>query len=160
MMNGKKQFSTDSFEYFVDSLDNYISGEQIYSIQINPEVEIIINLESVELESLTPEECCEKAYVLYGYCHYVQSVSNQHIVKLNWCEKQLNMIVSKQASQFDKYMKWEQKYYTVIDGDEFAKKLFEVKMAAESRVMWLDNKIRDLRRMADSLLELSRRKSG
>ena len=56
-------------------------------------------------------------------------------------------------------MKWEQKYFSIIDNDEFAKKLFEVKLAAESRVMWLDNKIKDLRRMADTLLELSRRKS-
>ena len=56
-------------------------------------------------------------------------------------------------------MKWEQKYFSIIDNDEFAKKLFEVKLAAESRVMWLDNKIKDLRRMADALLELSRRKS-
>ena len=159
MKSGKNQFSVDSFEYFIDSLDNYISGEQIYSVQINPEVETIINLESVELEALTPEECCEKAYVLFGYCNYVQSVSNQHSVKLNWAEKQLNLIVPKQAAQFDKYMKWEQKYFSIIENDEFAKKLFEVKLAAESRTMWLDNKIKDLRRMADTLLELSRRKS-
>ena len=68
-------------------------------------------------------------------------------------------MVAKQADSFSKYMKWEQKYYTVVEQDEFARKIFDAKLVSESRVIWLTDKIRDIRKMADTLMELSKRKT-
>jgi hypothetical protein len=56
-------------------------------------------------------------------------------------------------------MKWEQKYFTIIQQDEFAKKIFDAKVVSEARVIWLTDKIRDMRKMADTLMELSKRKT-
>jgi len=158
-MNGKQKSLTDELDSFVRSIDSYIIGEDVQRIQINPEVELILNLTGVEIQSLTAEGCCEKAYCLYAYCNYVQSVFNRHQVKLYWCDSQLNVIVAKQAESYSKYMKWEQKYFTIIQQDEFAKKIFDAKVVSEARVIWLTDKIRDMRKMADTLMELSKRKT-
>ena len=158
-MSGENKSSKDRLDDFLWSVDNYIKAEGVHTVNVNPEVELILNLTSVELDTLTSEECCEKAYCLYGYCNYVQSVFNKHRAKLSWCEQQLNKIVAEQAAQFDKYMKWEQKYYSVIKNDDFAQKLLDSKLACESRVILLEDKIRYMRKMSDVLLELSKRKA-
>ena len=159
MMNGKQRSAIDELDDFIKSIDSYIIGEDVQRIQINPEVESTLNLTGVEITSLTSEDCCEKAYCIYAYCSYVQSVFNRHQAKLYWCDSQLNKIVAKQAESYSKYMKWEQKYFTIIEQDEFAKKIFDAKMVSEARVIWLTDKIRDMRKMADTLMELSKRKT-
>ena len=158
-MSGHNKSSVDELDSFVKSIDSYIIGEDVQRIQINPEVEAVLNLTGVELKALSSEDCCEKAYCLYAYCSYIQSVFNRHQVKLYWCDSQINRMVAKQAGSFSKYMKWEQKYYTVVEQDEFVKKIFEAKLVSEARVIWLTDKIRDMRKMADTLMELSKRKT-
>ena len=101
-MNGKQKFSTDELDSFVKSIDSYIIGVDVQRIQINPEVEAVLNLTGIELKTLSSEDCCEKAYCLYAYCNYVQSVFNRHQVKLYWCDSQINRMVAKQADSFSK----------------------------------------------------------
>ena len=66
-MTGDNLLSIDKLEEFMNTLDSYASN--IPSVEPNPDVEKLINLSSFELKSFTSEECCEKAYVLYGYCN-------------------------------------------------------------------------------------------
>ena len=143
---------------FLDTIEQYIHGEGIRSCKVNSEVEEVLNLTTEDLHKITSEECLQFAFLLYQYCNYVQGVFNKHLVKLKWVEEQLSKIVSSQAPQFDKYMKWEQKRHAVIQNDEFAKVLWELKLSAEGKVTWLSDKIRDMRKQADVLFELAKGK--
>jgi len=55
-------------------------------------------------------------------------------------------------------MKWEQKLYTLALNDDFAKSVLDAKDAAFSNVTWIENKVRDMRRQVDALMELGRKR--
>tara|TARA_R100001244_G_scaffold120565_3_gene90183 strand:- start:1690 stop:2181 length:492 start_codon:yes stop_codon:yes gene_type:complete len=157
-MNGENELSIEQLDKFIQDLEDYVSSEGVISAKLNPEIENIINLTGFELKSLTGEECCEKAFCLQGYCNFLQKIYNTHLVRTRWCEEFINHAVAKQANNFDKYTKWEVKVAAVIRGDDFIQKVWRTKRVAEGRTTLLSDTIRDIRRQADTLLELSRRK--
>ena len=157
-MSGEKELSIDKLDSFIQNLENYIKGEGVLNVKSNSEVDDIINLDSHSLKSLTPEECCQKAFVLQGYCSFLQKIYNKHLARFKWCEEFINHIVAGRANEFDKFTKWEVKVNHVIREDDFAQNIWRVKRVAEGKVTLLTDTIRDIRRQADTLLELSRRR--
>ena len=155
-MNGENQLSIDRLEEFVGKLDGYMSD--VIHVEPNPEVEKILSLTAFELKSLTSEECCEKAYAIYNYCNFLQKKHNKEVAKSKWCEEFINYAVSKVSNQFDKYTKWEVKVNSVIREDDFVQKVWRVKRVIDVNVTSSSDIIRDIRKQADTLLELSRRK--
>tara|TARA_R110000824_G_scaffold3275_2_gene15556 strand:+ start:658 stop:1137 length:480 start_codon:yes stop_codon:yes gene_type:complete len=155
-MTGDNLLSIDKLEEFMNTLDSYASN--IPSVEPNPDVEKLINLSSFELKSFTSEECCEKAYVLYGYCNYLQKEYNKQAAKSKWCEECINHAVSSKSHNFDKYTKWEVKVNLVIREDDFIQKVWRVKRVVDGIVTSCSETIRDIRKQADTLIELSRRK--
>ena len=155
-MNGENQLSIDRLEEFVGKLDGYMSD--VIHVEPNPEVEKILSLTAFELKSLTSEECCEKAYAIYNYCYFLQKKHNKEVAKSKWCEEFINYAVSKVSNQFDKYTKWEVKVNSVIREDDFVQKVWRVKRVIDGNVTSSSDIIRDIRKQADTLLELSRRK--
>ena len=155
-MNGENQLSIDRLEEFVGKLDGYMSD--VIHVEPNPEVEKILSLTAFELKSLTSEECCEKAYAIYNYCNFLQKKHNKEVAKSKWCEEFINYAVSKVSNQFDKYTKWEVKINSVIREDDFVQKVWRVKRVIDGNVASSLDIIRDIRKQADTLLELSRRK--
>ena len=155
-MNGENQLSIDRLEEFVGKLDAYMSD--IAHVEPNSEVEKILSLTAFELKSLTSEECCEKAYAIYNYCNFLQKKHNKEVAKSKWCEEFINYAVSKVSNQFDKYTKWEVKVNSVIREDDFVQKVWRVKRVIDGNVTSSSDIIRDIRKQADTLLELSRRK--
>ena len=155
-MNGENQLSIDRLEEFVGKLDAYMSD--IVHVEPNSEVEKILSLTGFELKSLTSEECCEKAYAIYNYCNFLQKKHNKEAAKAKWCEEFINYAVSKVSNQFDKYTKWEVKVNSVIREDDFVQKVWRVKRVIDGNVASSSDIIRDIRKQADTLLELSRRK--
>jgi len=155
-MNGENLLSIDKLEEFVGRLDSYMSD--VAHIKPNSEVEKILSLTGFELKSLTSEECCEKAYAIYNYCNFLQKKHNKEVAKSKWCEEFINYAVSKVSNQFDKYTKWEVKVNSVIREDDFVQKVWRVKRVIDGNVTSSSDIIRDIRKQADTLLELSRRK--
>ena len=155
-MNGENQLSIDRLEEFVGKLDAYMSD--IVHVEPNSEVEKILSLTAFELKSLTSEECCEKAYAIYNYCNFLQKKHNKEVAKSKWCEEFIIYAVSKVSNQFDKYTKWEVKVNSVIREDDFVQKVWRVKRVIDGNVTSSSDIIRDIRKQADTLLELSRRK--
>jgi len=156
-MNGEKELSIDKLDKFIQDLEDYTKAEGVLNIEPNSEVDGIINLNSSDLKSLTPEECCHKAFVVQGYCNFLQKIYNTHLIRTRWCEEFINHAVAKQANNFDKYTKWEVKVSAVIREDDFIQKVWRTKRVAEGRATLLSDTIRDIRRQADTLIELSRR---
>ena len=155
-MSGENPLSIDRLEEFVGKLDAYMSD--IVHVEPNSEVEKILSLTAFELKSLTSEECCEKAYAIYNYCNFLQKKHNKEVAKSKWCEEFINYAVSKVSNQFDKYTKWEVKVNSVIREDDFVQKVWRVKRVIDGNVTSSSDIIRDIRKQADTLLELSRRK--
>ena len=155
-MSGEIPLSIDRLEEFVGRLDAYMSD--IVHVEPNSEVEKILSLTAFELKSLTSEECCEKAYAIYNYCNFLQKKHNKEVAKSKWCEEFINYAVSKVSNQFDKYTKWEVKVNSVIREDDFVQKVWRVKRVIDGNVISSSDIIRDIRKQADTLLELSRRK--
>jgi len=158
-MNGKKESSnTFELDLLIELLEEYSKKKGIITAKINPEVEEIINLAGDDLKSLKPEECLRKAFLLSGYCGYVQKIENKHRVKLQWCEDVLYKMSVEHDHLFTQYMKWEQKLHTLSLKNDFASRVMEARNAAHSNVVWIENKVRDMRRQVDALMELGRRR--
>ena len=155
-MSGENPLSIDRLEEFVGRLDAYMSD--VVHVEPNSEVEKILSLTGFELKSLTSEECCEKAYAIYNYCNFLQKKHNKEVAKAKWCEEFINYAVPKVSNQFDKYTKWEVKVNSVIREDDFVQKVWRVKRVIDGNVASSLDIIRDIRKQADTLLELSRRK--
>tara|TARA_A100001515_G_scaffold135473_1_gene126456 strand:+ start:865 stop:1344 length:480 start_codon:yes stop_codon:yes gene_type:complete len=155
-MNGENQLSIDKLEEFIQNIDNYMSD--VISVEPNPEVEKILNLSSFELKSLTSEECCEKAYAIFNYCNFLQKKHNKELARLKWCNEFISHVVASKSHHFDKFTKWEVKVNCVIREDELTQKVWRVKRIVEGNVTASTDIIRDVRRQADTLLELSRKK--
>ena len=81
-----------------------------------------------------------------------------HLARCKWCEELINHTVASRANNFDKYTKWEVKVNSVIREDDFIQKVWRVKRIAEGRITILTDTVRDVRRQADTLLELGRRR--
>ena len=159
--NGKTEldqyYNYEPIEELITKRDNYLLSEGVVVNEKNEEAEETLKLGYEKILLLSPKECLAKAYVLFSYCNHLQLIYNKHKIRLDWCDDVLNRTVSRQADQFDKYTKWEQKYHLVIAQDAFAEKVWNVRRLANSRVVWFDNLIRDTRRMADTLLELGKK---
>ena len=160
-MTGNVQFlsAKERLEKFVEATERYVNSQHIGLTKINPEVVTVLNYDSTHLDSLTSEKCLSSAYVLFSYADYLQSLYNSNLVKVHWAEDAINKVVSPVLKQYgDKYTKHEQKYYEAINDNEFARSLNNIRMHATARVDMLTEKMRDVRRMGDVLIELSKRK--
>ena len=158
-MSGEKQYSKNfELDGLIQSLNEYSDLKGIITAKIHPEVEEIVNLTEDDLKKLKPEECLRKAFLLSGYCGYVQKIENKHKVKLNWCNDILYRMTVEHDHLFGKYMKSEQKLHTLSINDDFAESVMKAKSTAENNITWIDNKVRDMRRQVDALMELGRRR--
>ena len=160
-MTGSNQFSTadDQFKRFIDATDSYINNSGLDLVKYNKDVETILNLTPFELRSLNSEECGEKAYAVFAYASYVQTEYNRNLEKLNWSNDALWRILASEMKQYgDRYTKWEEKYHQALRGNDFASSLHTIKLHAQARFNRLQDKIKDIRRMGDILVELQRSK--
>ena len=97
--------------------------------------------------------------MVFAYANYLQEEHNSNLVKLNYANDSLRQIVASEMGQFDKYTKHEIKQQNVINNNEFASKLDVIRKHAQARVDKLSEKIKDIRKMGESLLELAKRKA-
>ena len=105
------------------------------------------------------KELLDGAYLVFGYCSYVQDCANKQRVILNWCNSQLDKVVSKyeKDSGFDKYTKHEAKRPIVIRDNIYAEKVEELRLIAEAKYQTLEVKALNLKKRGEVLMEKSRR---
>jgi len=160
MMSGhKKLTAAERLARFERSVDDYINSKHLCVIGFNLEAVGVLNLTMEDLKNLSSEDCVAGSYVVFAYASYIQEEYNQNLVKLNYATDSLRQIVANEMGQFDKYTKHEIKQQHVINNNEFATKIDNIRKHAQARVDRLSEKIRDIRRMGESLLELARRKA-
>lgn len=160
-MTGENQSLTPSerLAKFEESIDNYINSKSLNVIGFNLEAAEALNLTSENLSSLSSEECLHKSYVVHGYANYLQEEYNQNLIKLSFAVDNIRRIVSLEIDQYGKYTKHDIKQQQIINQNPFAEKLETIRKHAQARIDRLQEKIRDVRKMADVLMELSKRKA-
>jgi len=159
-MSGQKGLTaSERLARFEKATEDYINSKHLCPIGFNIEAIEVLNLTVEELKILSSEECVAKSYVVFAYANYLQEEHNLNLVKLNYANDSLREIVAAEVGQFDKYMKHEIKQQNIINNNEFASKLDNIRKHAQARVDKMTEKIRDIRRMGESLLELAKRKA-
>ncbi len=152
LMTGEKKL-----EEFLDAINDWISCKGLIKLERNDEVEVILNMNSSDLNHLSAKECLSHAYELYAYADYVESVKAKEKIVLEWAESSIWYIISKSLDNYGStYTKWEQKYYSAVKENPLASDILKIKKHAESRLSIIEGKSARIQKMADILNNLSR----
>ena len=144
---------------FMEAVEAWKSSKNIAPIKENEEIEIILNLKTQDIKSLSGEDRASYAYELYAYAEYIETQKVKEGIVLDWAESSIWYIISKTINQYgDKYTKWQEKYYSAVRENPLASEILKIKNHAEARVKTLDGKADRMQSMAQILNSLSRRR--
>ena len=144
---------------FMEAVEAWKSSKNIAPIKENEEIEIILNLKTQDIKSLSGEDRASYAYELYAYAEYIETQKVKESIVLDWAESSIWYIISKTINQYgDKYTKWQEKYYSAVRENPLASEILKIKNHAEARVKTLDGKADRIQSMAQILNSLSRRR--
>ena len=137
---------------FMEAVEAWKSSKNIAPIKENEEIEIILNLKTQDIKSLSGEDRASYAYELYAYAEYIETQKVKESIVLDWA-------ISQTINQYgDKYTKWQEKYYSAVRENPLASEILKIKNHAEARVKTLDGKADRIQSMAQILNSLSRRR--
>ena len=144
---------------FMEAVEAWKSSKNIAPIKENEEIEIILNLKTQDIKSLSGEDRASYAYELYAYAEYIETQKVKESIVLDWAESSIWYIISQTINQYgDKYTKWQEKYYSAVRENPLASEILKIKNLAEARVKTLDGKADRIQSMAQILNSLSRRR--
>lgn len=120
----------------------------------------LLCLSQDDLLALTSEECFAKSFKISGYAMYIRSQTNENQSRLNWCEDVINRFLAKEWDNYrDSFMNIDVKRQAIIYGNSFLERVEKLRSRLRSRATILEDKLFDIRKMADTLNELGRKKS-
>lgn len=144
----------DDLEKFVN---DYVKNSHLEEVKYNPEVEEILNKESIA--DWDEQKCLSAAFVLSSYAFYLQGEFNRYSAQLGWCEDTLNKIIAKSYGNYDSYMKYEIRKASIINENSFALQINSLKENIQIKADLLHDKARDVRSMINILQEIAKRKA-
>lgn len=147
---------------FLSNIENWINNNKLNLKRVkHQECEEILNMSIEELEDSVPTDLLNKAYVLYGYADYLSDAYNNQKMVNEYAEQSISYIIAPIVNNYgDQYTKWEIKYNSAIRENPLTKKLNQLKGHSNARLTLLQNKSEHVRRMADLIVEISRRKKN
>jgi hypothetical protein len=144
---------------FLEAMDSWLACKSLPLVDDNPQIKMILNMNSEEIRGLSSEECASYAYELYAYSEYVEGVRTKEKIVLDWADASIWYIISPVIQNYGgKFAKWQEKYYSAIQENPTASDILRIKNHAEARVTTLDGKAERIQKMADILTNLSRRR--
>lgn len=159
MNTGENKLSTakENLEQHIKDIDDYINSHDTKFSSFREEFLLVADLPMESLKKLTKDELFDNAYILYSYASYIQDDINRNKIALDWCNDQLEKLVVKHNDSFDKYTKHESKRQIIVQDNNYAAKVDQMRLVAESRLQALDGKVYEIKRKADILLEKGKR---
>jgi len=159
MNTGENKLSTakENLEQHIKDIDDYINSHNTKFSSFREEFLLVADLPMESLKKLTKDELFDNAYILYSYASYIQDDINRNKIALDWCNDQLEKLVVKHNDSFDKYTKHESKRQIIVQDNNYAAKVDQMRLVAESRLQALDGKVYEIKRKADILLEKGKR---
>ena len=144
---------------FLEAMDSWLASKSLPLVDDNPQIKMILNMNSEEIRGLSSEECASYAYELYAYSEYIEGVRTKEKIVLDWADASIWYIISPVIQNYGgKFAKWQEKYYSAIQENPTANYILRIKIHAEARVTTLDGKSERIQKMADILTNLSRRR--
>jgi hypothetical protein len=119
----------------------------------------LLGLSYEDIGRLTSQDCLARAYKISGYAMYIRAIMNDNRARLNWCEDVLSWLLSKQWNDYDGMIKYDIKRQMIINSNSFAEKIEKLRSRLQARITLLDDKLYDIRKMADIMNEIGRKKS-
>ncbi len=147
---------------FFKKIDGWINDNKLDLKRVkHEECEEILNYSIEELEQENPLDLLKKGYVLHGYADYLAAAYNREKMIYEYADNSINYILSSVFNNYgDQYTKWEVKYNSAVKENPLALKLLQLKNNARARLSLLENKSEHIKKMADLMIELSRRKKN
>jgi|TARA_Y100000401_G_C8325787_1_gene228177 hypothetical protein len=144
---------------FINAVEDWKSSKSIATVKENEEIEIILNLKTEDIKSLSSEVQASYAYELYAYSEYIETQKAKESIILEWADSSIWYIISTVMNNYgSQYTKWQEKYYSAIRENPLASEILKVKNHAEARVKILSGKADRVQSMANILTNLSRRR--
>ena len=144
---------------FINAVEDRKSSKSIATVKENEEIEIILNLKTEDIKSLSSEVQASYAYELYAYSEYIETQKAKESIILEWADSSIWYIISTVMNNYgSQYTKWQEKYYSAIRENPLASEILKVKNHAEARVKILSGKADRVQSMANILTNLSRRR--
>lgn len=155
----------DRLKEYEETLNKYIESIGINYILYNKEVEPVLLMTYEQLQKLDSQGCDMYSYLLAQYSLIITKEINRNKSRLNWAQKQLELLVANQAAKYsgpaDKanFVKYELLVNRVILNDTSAQTLNKIILHASGRVQELDNISSKIDLMSRTLSNLSRTKN-
>ena len=144
---------------FINAVEDWKSSKSIATVKENEEIEIILNLKTEDIKSLSSEVQASYAYELYAYSEYIETQKAKESIILEWADSSIWYIISTAMHNYGgQYSKWQERYFGAIRENPLASEILKIKNHAEARVEMLDGKAARVQKMADILNSLSRRR--
>lgn len=159
MNNGENKLKTakETIEDFVQKLDDFINETNVKFSNFKPEFLTAADMSLDELKSLNKDDCFNNADLLYGYAAYISDQLTRQKVVYNLCTDQLEKLVAKNNERFNQYTKHDAKIQLIVVDNEYARSIDSYRQIAQSRVEALSDKVYELKRKADILMEKGKR---
>lgn len=139
-------------------VNEFINSSKLDIVNYDDQVNEILTATAQQIQDLTSEECLSYSYKLSSFCLFVRKELSLNLVRLNWCEDSLNRILAQEYNNFDPYMKYELRRQAICIDNQFAFRIEKLRSRLKARAILMEDRVRDIRDMANTLLELGKRK--
>ena len=158
MMNGELQLkASDRLSKHIEQINDYLDLANVRFASFHEEFLQAANMCRQTMSMLTQQEHFDYAYILYSYASSIQDEINKNKVVVDWCNDQLEKIVTANLENFGQYTKHETKRQSIIKETTYAAKCDQMRQVAEARLQSLEGKTYELKRKGDILLEKGKR---
>lgn len=114
-----------------------------------------MGLSQAELKFVTYEECGEAALMLSDYAFHVQKLYNKEEALVDWCKEEIWLTIAPQMEQYRQAgQSYEERYYLAVHGNEYTKRLHQLKTGCGARAKQLSFLCQRLENMAEKYRNL------
>lgn len=151
--------AADRLKNFLDGIETYISCRNLSPTKFSEDFAMAETLSLEQMDRLTRDECFNFAYMLYQYADHVASEKASQEMVVNWCEGNLNSIISSEIQDMaGEYIKHDIKVASILRSHDLARKIKDWQDVAKGRLGKIVSREYNVRRKADILIEKGKRK--
>lgn len=130
------QTAEQKLKQLEEVLDNYEKTNKL-NIKLDNDLERYFDITEAKLLSMTGEDCGIAACLLANYSIHIQKQLNRHISKSEWAKECIDKAITPHISQYrvpSQYQSADEVKMLAIQGNEYTRKLNEIRVLAQTRV--------------------------
>ena len=140
-------------------LEEYNSTLGLKSQTVSTDVSKYLHMNVHQLRKMSPEECCEAAFLLAQQSLYVQQEINKHNQRINWAKTNINTMVASLVEQYGgKFTPYESRKLLAVRDNEYTSHLHDISVKAQQVVDSLSYIPQKIKVVSDILLQYQKAK--